>query len=107
MATVEEHVTIRFQKPTSEAHWADADPPPEAPALEGAVRAALAGQGDDLRVLFRQDGTRWRVQVESGLEPSRDLTQRAVEALRRAGYQTEPGFPADPAQPQLPVGEVE
>jgi hypothetical protein len=119
MPRVREKLAIRWQEPTTEAHWHDARPPAEAPALEAAVRAALehdAGERD-LRVIFRRDGTRWRVQAEYGdalgsaadADPrsSLELTRRAVEALRRAGVQAEPGFPADPNQQSLPVGPTE
>ena len=119
MPKVRETLAIRWQEPTTEAHWQNAPPPQEGPALEAAVRAALEeeGSGRDVLVTFRRDGTRWRVQAELGSErgPSPDadprssleLTRRAVEALRRAGVQAEPGFPADPNKPSLPVGPTE
>jgi hypothetical protein len=114
-----ERLAIRWQKPSAEAHWVDTDPPAEAPALEAAVRAALEplAAGRELLVVFRRDGTRWRVQAELGnargaspdADPrsTLDLTRRAVEALRRAGFQAEPGFPADPNEPGLAVGPTE
>jgi hypothetical protein len=119
MPKAREKLAIRWQEPTTEARWQDARPPQEGPALEAAVRAALEGEGGDRRVLvtFRRDGTRWRVQADLGDErgpsadadprSSLDLTRRAVEALRRAGIQAEPGFPADPNEPRLPVGPTE
>ena len=119
MTHVREKLTIQWQKPTTEAHFAPEDPPADAPALEAAVRSALEHEaGDrDLLVVFRRDGTRWRVQAEfgdgHGASPDADprstleLTRRAVEAVRRAGFQAEPGFPADPNEPVLPVGPVE
>lgn len=110
-----EKLAIRWQEPTTEAHWEDARPPAEAPALEAAVRAALEHDAGErgLHVIFRRDGTRWRVQAEYGdaadADPrsSLELTRHAVEALRRAGVQAEPGFPADPNQQSLPVGPTE
>jgi hypothetical protein len=119
MPNVRERLAIRWQEPTTEAHWVDARPPAEAPALEAAVRAALehdAGERE-LRVIFRRDGTRWRVQAEFGdavgaaadADPrsTLDLTRHVVEALRRTGVQAEPGFPADPNELHLPVGPTE
>jgi hypothetical protein len=119
MAQVREKLTIQWQKPTTEAHFAAEEPPAEAEQLESAVRGALDGQGGDREVLvvFRRDGTRWRVQAElgngHGASPDADprstleLTRRAVEAVRRAGFQAEPGFPADPNEPELAVNPLE
>ena len=119
MTQVREKLTIQWQKPTTEAHFAPEEPPEEAGQLEGAVRSALEHHAPDREVLviFRRDGTRWRVQAEfgddRGASPDADprstleLTRRAVEAVRRAGFQAEPGFPADPNEPRLAVSPVE
>lgn len=118
MPRLRERLAIRWQEPTTEARWQDVPPPQEGPALEAAVRAALEeGAEREVLVTFRRDGTRWRVQAEFGdgrgpspdADPrsSLDLTRRAVEALRRAGVQAEPGFPADPNEHSLPVGPTE
>jgi len=119
MAQVREKLTIQWQKPTTEAHFAPEEPPAEAAQLEAAVRGALEGHGHDREVLvvFRRDGTRWRVQAEfgdgHGASPDADprstleLTRRAVEAVRRAGFQAEPGFSGDPNEPELPLNPLE
>lgn len=118
MAQVRE-LMIRWQEPTTEAHWQDTAPPAAAGRLEAAVREALEGEaeGRELLVILRRDGGRWRVVAEFGdshgaaadADPrsTLDLTRRAVEALRRAGVQAEPGFPADANEPNLPVGPTE
>lgn len=119
MPTVKEKVAVEWQEPTAEAHWRRGRPPAEASALEAAVRTELeddAAQRDVL-VIFRRDGIRWRVQAEYGDQRAMaadadprstlELTRRAVEALRRAGVQAEPGFPGDPHAPSLRVGPVE
>jgi hypothetical protein len=119
MAQVREKLTIQWQKPATEAHFVPEEPPAEAAQLEAAVRGALDHQAGEreLLVVFRRDGTRWRVQAEFGdghgaspdADPrsTLDLTRRAVEAVRRAGFQAEPGFPGDPNEPELPVNPVE
>jgi len=119
MANVTEKVAIRWQKPAAEAHWEPAKPPAEADALEAAVRASLedAATDRDVLVIFRRDGARWRVQAElghaHGASPEAyprstlDLTRRVVAAVRRAGFQAEPGFPGDLHEAVLRVGPVE
>ncbi|HET8644501.1 MAG TPA: hypothetical protein VFO85_03365 [Vicinamibacteria bacterium] len=119
MAQVRQTLRVKWQEPIAEAHWQDAQPPADAATLEAAVREALEAESGEreLLVIFRRDGTRWRVMAEFGdavgaaadADPrsTLDLTRLAVEALRRAGVQAEPGFPADPNELNLPVGPTE
>lgn len=119
MANGTERVAIQWQRPAAEAHWEHAEAPAEADALEEAVRASLedAAADRDVLVIFRRDGARWRVQAElghaHGASPDAnprstlDLTRRVVAAVRRAGFQAEPGFPGDLHEAALRVGPVE
>jgi hypothetical protein len=119
MPSVDERVSVLWQEPTTEAHWRTAAPPEEAATLEDAVRSALGGEAveHEVLVIFRRDGTRWRVQAEYGgalgaspdadTRSTLDLTRKVVEALRRAGVPAEPGFSGDPHEPRLPVEPLE
>ena len=111
MATAADPLTITWEHATTEAHWEVVEPPAEAAQLEPLIREAAGRSGvDGLRVRLRQDGTRWRVLAEpaSNLESeAHEATKAIVESFRAAGVPAEPGFPADPHQPQLHVNPVE
>lgn len=111
MAMTTDAVTFEWEQPTTEAAWEAATPPPEADELERICRGALAEAGaDHVRVIFRRDGLRWRVLAETPSHDGREAhgpTQAVVQALRSAGIKAEPGFPADPHEPKLPVNPVE
>jgi len=119
MANVTQKVSFHWQKPSAEAHWEAAEPPAEADDLEAAVRASLedAPGTHDVLVILRRDGARWRVQAEYGdahhaspdATPTTtlELTRRVVGAVRRAGFQAEPGFPGDLHEAAMRVGPTE
>jgi hypothetical protein len=104
-------VTIVWEEPTTEAHWRAAPPPPESRQIEELAREALGPSVPaGLRVTFRRDGTRWRVLAEPRSRLSREAkeaTRAIVERLRASGIFAEPGFPADPHEPDLHPNPVE
>jgi hypothetical protein len=104
-------VTIVWEEPTAEAHWRAASPPPESRLMEDLAREALGSSVPaGLRVTFRRDGTRWRVLAEPRSQlarEAREATRAIVQRLRAAGIFAEPGFPADPHEPDLHPNPVE
>lgn len=107
-------IEMVWEKPAGEAQWERAEPPADAQELERLAEEALASrEAPDraVRVTVRPDGTRHRVLAEyavgSTTADRRTLTLAVVEALRRAGHPVEAGFPADPTEPQVPIGQLE
>jgi hypothetical protein len=104
-------LVIVWEEPTTEAHWKPMAPPPEAQELERLVKEALGRHAPaGLRVTFRRDGTRFRVLAEPRSQlasEAKEATRAIVEKLRTAGIFAEPGFPADPHEPDLHPNPVE